>query len=65
MNKPNEQPKEIPTRVMLEINLQPALPIQDVQKLAKRAEREGCTLEALIIRGIGQFLETEPSSAAA
>ncbi len=52
-------------RVTLEINLRPALPIEAMAKLQRRADDEGVTLEAIIIRGILGFLELQPQAQAA
>lgn len=66
MSTPN-QPESpgLPTRVMLEISLLPALPVETVKRLAQRAEAEGVTMEALIIRTLGKLVASEPQPVAA
>ena len=50
---------------MLEISLRPALPVETVERLALRAEAEGVTMEALIIRTLGKLVASEPKPVAA
>jgi hypothetical protein len=57
--KSDAQPDEevgLVTNVSLQINLRPALPVQELAQLQRMAQAEGVDVQTLIIRGIRQLL---------
>jgi hypothetical protein len=57
--KPDAQPDEevgLVTNVSLQINLRPALPVQELAQLQRMALAEGVDVQTLIIRGIRKVI---------